>query len=122
MVSILVQDVETKRSYSFILLVNTSSYASVLLPENSFFLLTFGTNLFKLQSKGFILAELKIDAIFRKKTTFIFPHPGQLQDPLHVIYDLCMYFRLNHSGRILCLTGYLKPEFFTRLLTPVFYS
>lgn len=58
MVSILVQEVETKRSYSFILLVNTSSYASMLLPEKSLFLLTFGTNLFKLQSKGFILAEI----------------------------------------------------------------
>lgn len=101
MVSILVQKVETKKSYSFILLVNTSSYARMLLSESSFFLFIFVTKLFKLQSKGFILAELKIDKIFRKKPTFIFPHPGQLQDPLHVINDLSMYFRLNHSGRIL---------------------
>lgn len=31
----------------------------MLLWENSFFLLSFGGNLFKLQSKGFINAELK---------------------------------------------------------------
>lgn len=112
MFSILVQEVETKRSYSFILLVNTSSYSSMLLPESSFFLLTFGTNLSKLQSKGFILAKLKIDTIFRKNPTFIFPHPGQLQDPLHVINDLSMYFRLNHSGRILWFNCLPEPQIF----------
>lgn len=110
MVSILVEEVETKSSYSFILLVNTSSYASMLLPENSLFLLTFGTKLFKLQSKDFILAELKIDTIFRKKPTFIFPHPGQLQDPLHVVNDLSVYFRLNNSGRILCFNWLPEPQ------------
>lgn len=112
MFSILVQEVETKRSYSFIFLVNTSSQSSMLLPESSFFLLTFGTNLFKLQSKGFILAKLKIDTIFRKNPTFIFPHPGQLQDPLHVINDLSMYFRLNHSGRILWFNCLPEPQIF----------
>lgn len=74
MVSILVEEVETKRSYSFIFLVNAPSYASMLLPENSLFLLTFDTTLFKLQSKGFILAELKIDTILRKKTPHLFSH------------------------------------------------
>lgn len=112
MVSILVEEVETKRSYSFIFLVNASTYASMLLPENSLFLLTFGTTLFKLQSKGFILAELKIDTILRKKPTFISPHPGQLQDPLHVINDPSMYFRLNHSGRILCFNWLPELQIF----------
>lgn len=106
--SILEQDVETKRGNSFILVINTSFYASMLLWENSFFLLSFGGNLFKLQSKGFINAELKMRYDLWKEKKNNIPHLfSYILGSCKIFYMLLMTFLYTSLSDSTILGQYL---------------
>lgn len=81
------QDVETKTGNGFILLILfLCEYA---FTWEQFFLLTSGTNLFKLQSKGFIHAQLKIRYDLWKKQTCLF---SNILGSHKILYMLLMTF------------------------------